>query len=175
MVECHRAKYCSLHVRETNYAAFHLYKDTLKFDVRGVEEKYYADGENAFEMRKNLDRAMVGLPPLPLTKEEEAAEAAAAAAAEGGAPSAALAAARRRKAAASGAAAVAGTGGVTESAPSSGGASATAAAASLDEAAIAAAIEAIGADADIEPGARDLKGSAVAGGGGAKKGKGKKR
>lgn len=64
MVECHAAKYCSLHVRETNYAAFHLYKDTLKFDVHGKEPKYYADGEDAYDMRKPLTRELVGLSPL---------------------------------------------------------------------------------------------------------------
>lgn len=31
MVESFDAKYCSLHVRESNYGAFHLYRDTLKF------------------------------------------------------------------------------------------------------------------------------------------------
>jgi hypothetical protein len=67
MVECHNAKYCSLHVRETNFAAYHLYKDTLKFDVHGTEDKYYADGENAFDMRKPLSREMFNLRPLPST------------------------------------------------------------------------------------------------------------
>lgn len=31
MVEIYDAKYCSLHVRETNEAAKHLYKVTLQF------------------------------------------------------------------------------------------------------------------------------------------------
>ena len=31
MVESFDAKYCSLHVRESNFGAFHLYRDTLKF------------------------------------------------------------------------------------------------------------------------------------------------
>jgi hypothetical protein len=39
------AEYCSLHVRETNEAAKHLYIETLQFKQHGVEEKYYADGE----------------------------------------------------------------------------------------------------------------------------------
>jgi N-alpha-acetyltransferase 10/11 len=63
MVELYNAKYVSLHVRETNYAAFHLYRDTLKFEVHGTEQKYYADGENAFDMRKYITREMLGLPP----------------------------------------------------------------------------------------------------------------
>jgi len=65
MVELFNAKYISLHVRETNFAAFHLYRDTLKFTVHGTEAKYYADGENAFDMRKVLTRESFGLPPLP--------------------------------------------------------------------------------------------------------------
>jgi hypothetical protein len=66
MVELYGARYISLHVRETNFAAFHLYRDTLKFEVRGTEAKYYADGENAFDMRKQLTREQFGLPPLPV-------------------------------------------------------------------------------------------------------------
>ena len=63
MVEVYGAKYVSLHVRETNYAAFHLYRDTLHFTVHGTEAKYYADGENAYDMRKVITREMLGLPP----------------------------------------------------------------------------------------------------------------
>jgi hypothetical protein len=63
MVEVYGAKYVSLHVRETNYAAFHLYRDTLHFAVHGTEAKYYADGENAYDMRKVITREMLGLPP----------------------------------------------------------------------------------------------------------------
>lgn len=51
MVEVFGAKYCSLHVRYTNYAALHLYTETLGFKVHGVESKYYADGEDAFDCR----------------------------------------------------------------------------------------------------------------------------
>eukprot|EP00124_Ichthyophonus_hoferi_P004298 Ihof_evm4s457 gene=Ihof_evmTU4s457 len=45
MVEAFGAKYVSLHVRESNRAALHLYRDTLGFAVKDVEVKYYADGE----------------------------------------------------------------------------------------------------------------------------------
>lgn len=55
MVECFGARYVSLHVRVSNTAALHLYRDTLKFTVDKVENKYYADGENAFSMKKDLD------------------------------------------------------------------------------------------------------------------------
>jgi peptide alpha-N-acetyltransferase len=54
MVESFGAKYVSLHVRISNKAALHLYRDTLQFEVDKVEEKYYADGEKAFSMRKDL-------------------------------------------------------------------------------------------------------------------------
>jgi hypothetical protein len=65
MVELYSANYISLHVRETNFAAFHLYRDTLQFSEHGIEPKYYADGENAFDMRKKLTREMFGLAPIP--------------------------------------------------------------------------------------------------------------
>eukprot|EP00123_Amoebidium_parasiticum_P001033 comp12010_c0_seq1/m.6703 comp12010_c0_seq1/g.6703 ORF comp12010_c0_seq1/g.6703 comp12010_c0_seq1/m.6703 type:complete len:166 (-) comp12010_c0_seq1:71-568(-) len=55
MVENFEAKYVSLHVRESNRAALHLYRDTLGFNVSEVEAKYYADGEDAYAMRKPLD------------------------------------------------------------------------------------------------------------------------
>lgn len=54
MVENYDAKYCSLHVRRSNRAALHLYRDTLQFTVIDTEKKYYQDGEDAFSMRKDL-------------------------------------------------------------------------------------------------------------------------
>ena len=44
----------SLHVRESNRAALHLYKERLQFTVLSVESKYYADGEDAYYMEKVL-------------------------------------------------------------------------------------------------------------------------
>ncbi len=55
MVECFGAKYVSLHVRISNVAALHLYRDTLHFKVEKVEQKYYADGEDAYNMKQDLD------------------------------------------------------------------------------------------------------------------------
>ncbi|KAJ5086408.1 hypothetical protein NUU61_007715 [Penicillium alfredii] len=55
MAESHRANYVSLHVRVSNTAALRLYRDTLGFEVQKVEEKYYADGEDAYAMRLNLE------------------------------------------------------------------------------------------------------------------------
>lgn len=54
MVECFDAQYVSLHVRKSNRAALHLYTNTLKFSISEVEPKYYADGEDAYAMRRNL-------------------------------------------------------------------------------------------------------------------------
>merc|ERR1739840_33161 len=54
MVESFNAKYVSLHVRKSNRAALHLYQQTLKFAVSEIEPKYYADGEDAYAMRRNL-------------------------------------------------------------------------------------------------------------------------
>ncbi|ODQ63984.1 N-terminal acetyltransferase A complex catalytic subunit ard1 [Nadsonia fulvescens var. elongata DSM 6958] len=52
MTECFGAKYVSLHVRESNKAALHLYRDSLKYEVMKVEKKYYMDGEDAYAMKK---------------------------------------------------------------------------------------------------------------------------
>ena len=55
MYETYNAVYVSLHVRVSNIAALALYRDTLGFKVVGTEAKYYADGEDAFSMRMDLD------------------------------------------------------------------------------------------------------------------------
>ncbi|CAI7580495.1 unnamed protein product [Penicillium viridicatum] len=54
MAESHRAHFVSLHVRMSNIAALRLYRDTLGFEVEKVEDGYYADGEDAYAMRLNL-------------------------------------------------------------------------------------------------------------------------
>ena len=54
MVECFNAKYVSLHVRKSNRAALHLYTNTLGFQINEIEPKYYADGEDAYAMRRDL-------------------------------------------------------------------------------------------------------------------------
>lgn len=63
------AEYCSLHVRVGNKAAIALYRDTLQFEVLKVEDKYYADGEDAYDMRSYLTKD--GKKPQPTTVEEE--------------------------------------------------------------------------------------------------------
>lgn len=58
MTETWGAKYVSLHVRESNVAALALYRDTLGFKVMGTEAKYYADGEDAYSMRMDLEHLL---------------------------------------------------------------------------------------------------------------------
>lgn len=54
MVETFGAQYVSLHVRMSNVAALHLYRDTLGFKVEKIESGYYADGEDAYNMKMEL-------------------------------------------------------------------------------------------------------------------------
>ena len=52
MSSLYDADYVALHVRVSNRAALRLYQDTLGFRVKDVEKHYYADQEDAYEMRK---------------------------------------------------------------------------------------------------------------------------
>ena len=61
MLDCYDAQHVSLHVRVSNKAALTLYRDTLGFEVHEVESKYYADQEDAYDMRKHLRPAK---PPI---------------------------------------------------------------------------------------------------------------
>merc|ERR1712048_1469388 len=54
MEECFKAEHVSLHVRYTNRAAFTLYSQTLGFEIHDIEKGYYADKEDAYDMRKML-------------------------------------------------------------------------------------------------------------------------
>lgn len=54
MVECFDAQYVSLHVRKSNRAALNLYTSSLGFKILEIEPKYYADGEDAYSMRRDL-------------------------------------------------------------------------------------------------------------------------
>ncbi|KIX00513.1 uncharacterized protein Z518_10653 [Rhinocladiella mackenziei CBS 650.93] len=62
MAEVFNAHYVSLHVRMSNVAALHLYRDTLGFEVEKVESKYYADGEDAYAMRMDLKNLQLRIP-----------------------------------------------------------------------------------------------------------------
>jgi N-alpha-acetyltransferase 10/11 len=57
MRETFCARYSSLHVRKSNAAAKHLYVDKLGYDVNDIEEKYYADAEDAYDMRCTFSKA----------------------------------------------------------------------------------------------------------------------
>ena len=58
------AKYVSLHVRVGNRAALTLYRDTLGYEVHDKEAKYYADHEDAFDMRKYFGKASTQAPVI---------------------------------------------------------------------------------------------------------------
>ncbi|KAI5467207.1 acyl-CoA N-acyltransferase [Mariannaea sp. PMI_226] len=75
MVETYGAKYVSLHVRVSNAAARHLYEDTLKFQNEKTEAKYYADGEDAFCMRLNLDVIRAQVDEAIAAEDEESGDA----------------------------------------------------------------------------------------------------
>jgi len=71
MCENFAAKYVSLHVRVSNRAALHLYRNTLKFDVNEVEPKYYADGEDAYAMKRDLTNFSMTEPSQSEESDEE--------------------------------------------------------------------------------------------------------
>jgi len=51
MKESYDADFVSLHVRVSNRAAFTLYRTVLGFEIHDVEKGYYADKEDAYDMR----------------------------------------------------------------------------------------------------------------------------
>lgn len=56
MMEKFSAKYVSLSARKSNRAALHPCSSTLNFQVSEVESKYYADGEDAYAMKRDLSQ-----------------------------------------------------------------------------------------------------------------------
>mmetsp|Transcript_5599 Transcript_5599/g.8529 ORF Transcript_5599/g.8529 Transcript_5599/m.8529 type:complete len:201 (-) Transcript_5599:132-734(-) len=64
MAESFNAEYCSLHVRYTNRAAYHLYSQTLGYEITDIERGYYADGEDAYAMRCNFSKEKSGNKPV---------------------------------------------------------------------------------------------------------------
>jgi ribosomal protein S18 acetylase RimI-like enzyme len=54
MAEVFSSEACSLHVRYSNMAAYHLYSQTLGYNIDDVEKGYYADGEDAYAMKCDL-------------------------------------------------------------------------------------------------------------------------
>ena len=60
MQEAFAAEYVSLHVRKSNRAAFALYNSTLGYKINDIEAKYYADQEDAYDMRKYFPKEKLG-------------------------------------------------------------------------------------------------------------------
>lgn len=60
MQEYFDADLVSLHVRVSNRPALHLYKNTLGFEVMGIEKEYYADKEDAYKMKKYFKKEKKG-------------------------------------------------------------------------------------------------------------------
>jgi len=73
MKEAFDANFSALHVRESNQAAFHLYSQTLAYEIHEIERGYYADGEDAYDMRKHFKPKKGGPSPYELEQEKEAA------------------------------------------------------------------------------------------------------
>jgi len=65
------AEYVSLHVRKSNRAAFHLYSVTLSYEVHDIEKGYYADGEDAYDMRSYFRGPRAGKKQPPTEEMEE--------------------------------------------------------------------------------------------------------
>lgn len=71
MKTVYESHYCSLHVRVSNRAALTLYKDILGYDILKVEEEYYADKEDAYDMRIFFnEETRAKLTKAPKTEEE---------------------------------------------------------------------------------------------------------
>lgn len=73
MEETFKAEYVSLHVRYTNRAAFTLYSQTLGFEINDVEKGYYADKEDAYDMRKMFEAGLRRQEAEKAKKKEKAA------------------------------------------------------------------------------------------------------
>ena len=57
MKTIYEAHYCSLHVRVSNRAAITLYRDVLGYETMRVESEYYADKEDAYDMKLFFNEA----------------------------------------------------------------------------------------------------------------------
>mmetsp|Transcript_24292 Transcript_24292/g.18478 ORF Transcript_24292/g.18478 Transcript_24292/m.18478 type:complete len:138 (+) Transcript_24292:154-567(+) len=67
------AEYVSLHVRVSNTAAIGLYRDVLGFQVNKIDYGYYADGEDAFDMKLYFNQKQpIEVKPNEEDKEAEA-------------------------------------------------------------------------------------------------------
>lgn len=57
LFEYYKVSHITLHVRVSNKAAFKLYNDKLGFQIGSIDEKYYADGEDAYSMKKTPNKS----------------------------------------------------------------------------------------------------------------------
>jgi len=57
MADVYDGKTCTLHVRESNRSAYDLYQSGLNYSVLSIQDRYYEDEENAYEMKKTLDNS----------------------------------------------------------------------------------------------------------------------
>ncbi len=57
MKTIYEAHYCSLHVRVSNRAAITLYRDVLGYENMRIEAEYYADKEDAYDMKLFFNEA----------------------------------------------------------------------------------------------------------------------
>mmetsp|Transcript_53270 Transcript_53270/g.102967 ORF Transcript_53270/g.102967 Transcript_53270/m.102967 type:complete len:235 (+) Transcript_53270:63-767(+) len=71
MEETFQSEHVSLHVRVTNRAAFTLYSENLGFEIHDVESKYYADKEDAYDMRKMFETGLKKQEANRLKKEKK--------------------------------------------------------------------------------------------------------
>jgi peptide alpha-N-acetyltransferase len=55
MKNVYKCDSCSLRVRVTNRAAISLYSGVLGYKIQKIEQEYYADNENAFDMILNFN------------------------------------------------------------------------------------------------------------------------
>jgi len=72
MAEIYRAQYVTLQVRVSNLVAQRLYREFLGFEVGKREAKYYADGEDAHTMRKDLKALIDDVTELAAENQAEA-------------------------------------------------------------------------------------------------------
>jgi N-alpha-acetyltransferase 10/11 len=71
MRDTFNARYSSLHVRKSNAAAKHLYIEKLGYEVHDIEAKYYADAEDAYDMRCKFQAAVKELQSESTTTVED--------------------------------------------------------------------------------------------------------
>ncbi len=71
MQEYYDADFVSLHVRVGNRPALILYHNNLGFDAKGLEKGYYADGEDAYRMRKYFKKEKKSKDPITIEISDE--------------------------------------------------------------------------------------------------------